>query len=272
VGELFLENETEVRFSVFIGVLLVMGLWEMLAPRRSTNLPRRSRWLSNLGLLVANALILRFAFPIAAVGAASFASQRGWGIMNVMNIPPPIGFLLAIVALDLLIYGQHVLFHRLPILWRLHRVHHTDLAFDVTTGVRFHPLEIMLSMVFKMLGVVLLGAPALAVLAFEVLLNGLAMFNHSNVKIPGSTDAVLRMFIVTPDMHRVHHSVLPVEHNANYGFCLPWWDQIFKTYRRQPRDGHGGMVIGLSRFSVSQSLGFFRLLFQPLQKVGEERE
>jgi len=225
--------ELLVRLGAFAGVLAAMAVWEALAPRRARLFSRRVRWSSNLGLVALNALVVRLAFPVAAVGFAALAAERGWGLLNAFDIPIWVAFGLSLLALDLAIYFQHVMFHAVPILWRLHRVHHADPDFDVTTGARFHPVEILLSMLVKLAAIAVIGAPAAAVLAFEVLLNACAMFNHGNVTIPAAVDRALRRVIVTPDMHRIHHSMEMAETNSNYGFNLAWWDRLFGTYRAE---------------------------------------
>jgi sterol desaturase/sphingolipid hydroxylase (fatty acid hydroxylase superfamily) len=247
-----LSHESLVRFGLFVGVLLLMALWELLAPRRRLTVRRPLRWLSNLGLVVLATLTVRLLVPLGVAGIAVLAEERGWGLFNQVAWPSWLVVLLSVLALDLLIYLQHVLFHAVPVLWRLHLVHHADLDFDTSTGVRFHPLEILLSTGIKMAGVVLLGAPALGVLLFEVLLNASSLFNHGNVRLPGWLDRLLRLIVVTPEMHRVHHSAIPRETNSNFGFNLPWWDYLLGTYRAQPSAGHTGMVIGLSRFQEEQ--------------------
>jgi sterol desaturase/sphingolipid hydroxylase (fatty acid hydroxylase superfamily) len=243
-----LSHEPVVRFACFAGVLLLMALWEALAPRRRPAVARPARWFSNLGLVALDTLAVRFLVPLGAVGAAVVAAERGWGVLNNVALPGWLAVVLSVVALDLAIYLQHLMFHAVPLLWRLHMVHHADLDFDATTGVRFHTLEILLSMLIKMATVALLGAPALAVVLFEVLLNATSLFNHGNVRLPAWLDRVLRLVVVTPEMHRVHHSVHPRETNSNFGFNLPWWDYLFGTYRAQPADGHEGMTVGLSQF------------------------
>jgi len=260
---LLLAHEPAVRLAFFLGVLAAMAGWEVLAPHRRQLLSRWARWPSNLGIAVLNTLLLRVAFPSAAAGLAALAADRGWGLLN--NIPLPAGarLVLALLALDLAIYLQHVMFHAVPVLWRLHRMHHADLDFDVTTGARFHPIEILLSMALKLGVVAALGAPALAVLIFEIALNATSMFNHGNVVLPTPLDRVLRSFVVTPDMHRVHHSARPNETNSNFGFNLPWWDRLLGTYRAQPVDGHVGMTIGLDTFRDPAELRLDRLLVQP---------
>jgi sterol desaturase/sphingolipid hydroxylase (fatty acid hydroxylase superfamily) len=236
------------RLGCFAGVLLLMVLWEVMAPRRRVTVGRPARWASNLGLTALNTLAVRFLVPLGAVGVALLAHEHGWGLLNNVSLPAWLAVVLAVVALDLFIYLQHVLFHAVPLLWRLHMVHHADLDFDATTGVRFHTVEILLSMGIKIAAVVLLGAPAAGVVAFEVLLNATSLFNHGNVRLAGRLDRVLRLFVVTPEMHRVHHSVIPRETNSNFGFNLPWWDFLFGTYTSQPAEGHEGMTIGLEQF------------------------
>ncbi|MCD9146945.1 sterol desaturase family protein [Pseudophaeobacter flagellatus] len=259
-----LEQETVIRLTVFLGVLIGMAVWEVAVPRRRVEIPRLLRWSNNLALVVLDTLLVRLAFPVVAVGLAVTAQENGWGLLNQIRIPGWMVFPVAVLALDLAIYLQHVLFHAVPVLWRLHRMHHADLEFDVTTGLRFHPLEILLSMVIK-LGVVLaLGPPAFAVLIFEVLLNASSLFNHSNIRLPLRIDSVLRLFIVTPDMHRVHHSIHPSETNSNFGFNLPWWDRILGTYLAQPKSGHENMTIGIEQFRNLRSLWLDRMLIQPL--------
>ena len=225
-----LTHEPAIRAAFFVGVLLVMALWEVAAPRRRREIPRILRWSNNLGVVVIDTLLVRVTFPIIAVGLALVAQDNGWGLFNIMDIPGWAAFLLSVLALDLAIYLQHVMFHAVPALWRLHRMHHADLEFDVTTGLRFHPVEILLSMGLKLIVVAALGPPAIAVLVFEVLLNATSMFNHSNIRIPKGIDRILRLFVVTPDMHRVHHSIHPSETNSNFGFNLPWWDRLLGTY------------------------------------------
>jgi sterol desaturase/sphingolipid hydroxylase (fatty acid hydroxylase superfamily) len=241
-------TESLVRFGLFAGVLALMALWEILAPRRPLRLHRPLRWLANLGMVVLATLAVRLLIPLGVAGMALLARERGWGLFNHLALPAWLAVLLSVIALDLLIYLQHVLFHAVPVLWRVHRVHHADLDFDTTTGVRFHPLEILLSTGIKMAGVLFLGAPALGVLLFEVLLNATSLFNHGNVRLPARLDRLLRAVVVTPEMHRVHHSAIPAETNSNFGFNLPWWDYLLGTYRDQPALGHEGMTIGLSEF------------------------
>ncbi len=262
-----MDSEAWTRLSFFAGIFLAMALWELLAPRRTPSMSKVKRWSINLAVAGINTLVVRLLFPSAAVGVAWIAGERGWGLMNNAELPFWVAFLGSVVALDLVVYLQHVLFHAVPAFWRLHMVHHADLDFDVTTGARFHPLEIVLSMLVKAAAVLVLGPPAAAVLAFEVLLNATSMFNHGNVRIPPGLDRVLRLLVVTPEMHRVHHSVVPVETNSNFGFNLPWWDRLLGTYRGQPRAGHLGMTIGLRQLRDPQALTFAGLLALPF--VGE---
>lgn len=244
-NEFALANEPAIRIAAFFGIFSLMAAWEAAAPRRARLHTRALRWRANLGLVVLNSLLLRLVFPLAAVGFASFAAERGWGLLNVFAMPPWAALVLAVVALDFAIYLQHVMFHAVPALWRLHRVHHADPDFDVTTGARFHPIEIVLSMLIKFSVIAVLGAPAAAVLVFEVLLNATAMFNHANLKLPAGIDAALRLLLVTPDMHRVHHSTDVAEANSNFGFNLPWWDRLFGTYRAAAQLPQEGMAIGV---------------------------
>lgn len=248
MDEVITSWEAVVRLSVFFGVFAIMAGWEILAPRRPLSQPKATRWLNNISLVVLNTVILRIVFPAAAVGMADHAIQEQWGLFNQHAFPFPVAVLISVIILDGAIYLQHVMVHAVPALWRLHRVHHADLDFDVTTGSRFHPLEILLSMLIKFAVILLLGPPLLAVIIFEVLLNATSMFNHSNVRLPLAVDRIVRWFVVTPDMHRVHHSHLQHETNSNFGFNLSIWDRLFGTYRDQPEDGHTGMTIGIDTF------------------------
>ncbi len=260
-----LAHEPIVRGAIFLAVLLGMAVWELSAPRRRREIPRLLRWSNNIALVVIDTILLRVTFPVLAVGAAVLAEERGWGLFHALEVPLLLAGVLGFLALDLAIYLQHVLFHAVPVLWRLHRMHHADLEFDVSTGLRFHPVEILLSMGIKLGVVAALGPPALAVLVFEVVLNATSLFNHSNVRL-GGADRIVRLFVVTPDMHRVHHSVRPSETNRNFGFNLPWWDRLFGTYTAQPRDGHEGMTIGLGEFRTRRDLWLDRMLLQPFRK------
>ncbi len=258
-----LTNEPLIRLAFFLGVFAIVAVCETLAPRRARTMPRRLRWPNNIGVVVVNTLGLRVIFPTAAVGMALAAEAGGWGLFNAVGWPVWLTVPLSVLLLDLAIYLQHVLFHAVPALWRLHRMHHADLDFDVTTGTRFHPIEILLSMLIKLALVAALGPPALGVLIFEVLLNATSMFNHGNLNIPLGVDRVLRWLVVTPDMHRVHHSVLVRETNSNFGFNLAWWDRLFGTYRAQPAAGHAAMTIGIEQFRDRADLRLDRMLVQP---------
>lgn len=248
-----LGHEPAVRLGVFFGMFALMAIWEALAPRRARLLSRRVRWLHNLALVVLNSVILRLLFPLAAVGFALLAAERGWGLLNAFNVPSPWAFALSLVALDFAIYLQHVMFHAVPLLWRLHRVHHADADIDVTTGARFHPVEILLSMLIKFGVIAVLGVPAAAVLVFEVLLNATAMFNHANLRLPETLDRWLRRLLVTPEMHRIHHSMEVAETNSNFGFNLTWWDRLCGTYRDRARLPQERMAIGVKGLTGSDA-------------------
>lgn len=248
MGDIILSNHPGIRLVSFMTVLVVMALWEVVAPRRERRLSRLARWPHNIGIAAINTLLVRVLFPSAAVGMALLVDSRGWGLLSGSAMPGWILVPLCVVALDLAIYLQHVMFHAIPLFWRFHRMHHADLDFDVTTGARFHPVEIVLSMLIKFAVIIALGPPVIAVIAFEIILNATSMFNHSNVRIAAQVDRVLRWLVVTPDMHRVHHSIESDETNSNFGFNLPWWDRLFGTYRAQPRAGHEGMTIGIEGF------------------------
>ena len=244
--ETFFEDyELVIRLGSFVGIFALIAAWELISPCRQLMVSRLRRWTANLGLVVLNSVVLRLLFPAAAVGVAAFAAEHGWGLLNLYQVSLLPAVLITVVVMDLVIWLQHVMVHAVPVLWRLHRVHHADLDYDVTTGLRFHPLEIILSMLIKFATVALLGPPVVAVVIFELLLNATAMFNHGNIRLPAAVDRVLRWFVVTPDMHRVHHSVEDDEANSNFGFNLPWWDRLFGTYRAQPRGGMQGMTIGI---------------------------
>ena len=259
----WLEQEPLLRLLTLIGVFALMALWEILAPRRPPSVGRLYRWVNNLSIIVLNSLLVRLVFPAAAVGVALFTEARGWGLLSLLPWPDWLLLTVGVILLDFAIWVQHVLFHAVPALWRLHRMHHADQDFDVTTGLRFHPIEILLSMAIKAGFILMLGIPAVAVLVFEILLNATSMFNHGNVRIPSGLDRLLRWFVVTPDMHRVHHSWYPDETNSNFGFNLPWWDRLMGTYRAAPRDGHLRMTIGIRQFRELRDLRLDRLLIQP---------
>jgi len=257
--------EPLVRLGIFAAVFVAMAVWELLTPRRPQAIGRNWRWPNNLGVLAVDALLVRVLLPITAVGLALVAEAHGFGLFNIIALPTWASIVLSVILLDLAIYLQHVLFHAVPALWRLHRMHHADLEFDVTTGLRFHPIEILLSTGIKLAVVATFGTPAAAVLMFEVLLNATSMFNHSNIRVAPEIDRVLRWFVVTPDMHRVHHSILRRETNSNFGFNLPWWDRLLGTYRAQPAAGHDAMTIGIEQFRDARELGLDRMLLQPFR-------
>ncbi len=265
MSDAILSAEPVIRVTALLGILIAMMVWELAAPRRRKEIPRVIRWTNNLGLVVLDTVILRLSFPLLAVGLAIIGAERGWGLFNNIDVPGWVAILVSVLLLDLAIYLQHVLFHAVPGLWRLHRMHHADLEFDATTGLRFHPVEIVMSMGIKLAVVAALGPPAVAVLIFEVLLNGTALFNHANIDLPRRVDRWLRLIVVTPDMHRVHHSIDPRETNSNYGFNLPWWDRLLGTYVAQPAKGHEGMEIGIEQFRTRRDLWLDRMLVQPLR-------
>ncbi len=264
MSDFILGHEPAIRLGAFLGILVVMAGWEALAPRRPRSVSRWLRWPSNLGIVVLNTVVLRLAIPVTAIGVAALGEHNGWGVLNLVALPGWMRIVAAVLVLDVAVYFQHAVFHAVPALWRLHRMHHADVDFDVTTGARFHPIEILLSMGLKLAVVAALGAPPIAVLVFEVALNATAMFNHGNVGLPAWLDRMLRWIVVTPDMHRVHHSVVPRETNSNFGFNLPWWDRLFGTYCAEPTGGQAGMTIGLERFRDPGQLRIDRMLLQPL--------
>lgn len=253
-----MDIEIFIRLSAFFGVFLIVAYFEARFPRRSLRIGKAMRWLNNLGLVLLNGIILRLVFPAAAVGIAALCTEQGWGLLNQVELGLGLSILISLLVLDLLIYFQHIQFHAVPLLWRLHMVHHTDLDYDVTTGLRFHPIEILLSMLIKAAAILALGPPVVAVIIFEVILNACAMFNHGNLHLPDKLDRALRLILVTPDMHRVHHSTIKRETNSNYGFSLSIWDRLFGTYRAQPSEGHEGMTIGLRNYQETrlQHLGW----------------
>jgi sterol desaturase/sphingolipid hydroxylase (fatty acid hydroxylase superfamily) len=245
MSDFILNHESTIRLTAFLSIFAIMALWEIASPCRKLRFTRGQRWVGNIGIVILNTLLLRLLFPAAAVGMAAFTTQAGWGILNETSLPLWLSIIIAVVIMDMVIYLQHVMVHAVPMLWRLHRVHHADPDYDLTTGARFHPIEIILSMLIKIATIAALGPPVIAVVIFEVVLNAMAMFNHANISLPPRLDRVLRWIIVTPDMHRVHHSVEPEETNSNFGFNLSLWDRLMGTYRQQPRLGHQGMDIGI---------------------------
>ena len=262
-----MQSEGLIRLAAFGAVFAAVALWEFWAPRRKALRARGVRWPNNLGLLLVDILVVRILAPGAVVGVAVAAEVHGWGLLNVVPLPSWAAFVIGVVLLDLVIYFQHVMFHAVPVLWRLHRVHHADQDFDVTTGTRFHPIEILISIVVKCAAVTAVGAPPLAVLVFEVLLNATAMFNHANASLPARVDWWLRWLVVTPDMHRVHHSVFYDESSSNFGFNAPWWDRLFGTYKREPRLGHDAMTVGVDAFRSTEDLRLDQLLIQPFRNT-----
>jgi sterol desaturase/sphingolipid hydroxylase (fatty acid hydroxylase superfamily) len=265
-----MDNELLIRLGFFFGILVVMFLWELIAPRRPLTTSKIIRWFSNLGLVLIDSIVVRLFFPTALAGIALLVQQRGWGLFNQFELPYLLKIIFSVLVLDLVIYLQHIVFHSVPLFWRLHMVHHTDMDIDVTTGVRFHPIEIILSMGIKMIVVVLIGAPAVAVLIFEIILNGTSMFNHGNVRYSQNIDSILRLLVVTPEMHRVHHSTIRWETNSNLGFNFPWWDRLFGTYRDQPAKGHLEMTIGLDQYKEPNKLTLPWLLVLPfIGKLGK---
>ncbi|WP_217519718.1 sterol desaturase family protein [Vibrio metschnikovii] len=255
-----------VRLIIFGVVLLSCAMWEVLYPRKILTQNKWLRWVNNLGLVGLNGLLIMLLMPIVAFSAAQWAQEHQIGVFHYLGLPSWLVILLSLLLLDAIIYGQHVLFHRVPYLWRLHRMHHTDQDIDVTTGARFHPIEILLSMWIKIGAVLLLGIPPSAVLLFEIILNASAMFNHSNAKLAIPIDHWLRKWLVTPDMHRVHHSIIPKETHTNFGFCLSIWDRLFGTYCAQPEHGHDKMIIGLPLFKKSREQWLDKMLSQPFRR------
>ena len=260
---MLMTHEAVVRLGFFFGILVLVAVGELLFPRRVLRTGKAVRWVSNLAVVAIDTLAVRLFFPVLAVGVAIAAQKQGWGLLPLLALPEWLSVLIGILVLDLVIYLQHVMFHTVPLLWRLHMMHHADLDIDVTTGLRFHPIEIVLSMAIKMTVVAALGPPAMAVILFEVILNGTAMFNHGNLKLPLALDRSLRLLVVTPDMHRVHHSVIIRETSSNVGFNFPWWDRLFGTYRPQPVRGHEEMVIGLAQFRDPSKNNLWHLLVMP---------
>lgn len=260
-----MEATAALRLSVFCSVFILVAVAELLWPRRPLSTSKKRRWFCNLSMIVIDTFAIRLLLPLMPLGMSVLATDQGWGLLNQVAWPGWFEAGIAILVLDLIIYLQHRAFHRIPFFWRFHRMHHTDLDLDVTSGHRFHPVEILFSFFIKLAAIVLIGAPAAAFVLFEILLNASSLFNHGNMNIPVSVDRWLRMLVVTPDMHRVHHSVHPAETDSNFGFNVPWWDRLLKTYRDQPRDGHLGMLIGLKEFRDENKLGLGYLLALPFK-------
>lgn len=276
-----MQSESIVRLIFFFAIFLIICIWEIVAGRRKLTAPKLARWLNNGGIIVFYTLLVRLIFSVTAISVAIAAEKRGWGLLNSFEIPLVPATLIGVLLLDLVIYLQHLMFHSVPLLWRLHMVHHADLDIDITTGLRFHPIEIIISTIIKIGVVAALGPPVLGVLIFEIALNGTSMFNHGNIYVPLALDRYLRLFVVTPDMHRVHHSVIIRETNSNFGFNIPWWDRLFGTYRAQPVAGHENMTIGLSQYRKPESITFPKLLILPftgnpgkysLNSIGQDPE
>ncbi|MBL4803106.1 MAG: sterol desaturase family protein [Emcibacter sp.] len=264
-----LEHEIALRLFCFLTVLCCVALWEALRPKRIRQVARKIRWRRNLSLVVINSFFIRLLVPFTAVGVALYAHENQLGLLNYVSLPFEVVVIVSVLLMDLLIYGQHVVFHYVPWLWRLHKVHHIDQEIDVTTGLRFHPVEILLSSLIKCASVLLLGIPVVAVVIFEILLNATAMFNHGNIRLPLTVDRILRLMVVTPDMHRVHHSMIPQETNSNFGFNMPWWDRIFGTYRAQPEQGHIKMEIGLQEYRPINKTGLWALMVIPFLRASQ---
>ncbi|MCF8465830.1 MAG: sterol desaturase family protein [Sneathiella sp.] len=259
-------HEPTIRLGFFLGTLCAVGLWETVAPKRRPSVSKVWRWTNNFAVTFFNTFLLRLLFPILAVGLAAIAAERGWGLLNLVDLPILVSIVIAVALQDMVVYWQHVIFHRFSILWQLHKMHHADVDYDVSTGARFHPIEIMLSMLLKLAVVLLLGPPVVAVIIFEILLSSVAMFNHANAGLPKGIDRILRLFVVTPDMHRVHHSVIRAEHNSNFGFNLPWWDYLFGTYMAEPSKGHDRMTVGLDEYQNDRKQSMFWMLALPFHR------
>lgn len=266
-------NETAIRILAFLSVLLVMATLEAMRPRRRLSIGKMQRWVTNLSIIALNSVLLQImamaTVPIAAVAAAAYAQSHGLGLLNNIALPPVAKAIIAIVVLDFAVWLQHVASHKFPLFWRVHQMHHADGDIDASTGIRFHPIEIALSMLWKIGCVFVLGAPPLAVFLFEVVLNAGAVFSHANVALPQRLDSLLRLIFVTPDMHRVHHSVLRREYDSNYGFNLSVWDRMFGTYTRQPENGHESMKIGLAPYRKGEAAGLLWSLFLPFRSRGD---
>ncbi|MDD9910108.1 MAG: sterol desaturase family protein [Ahrensia sp.] len=269
--DLIATNEGVIRLSVFIGLFAVLALSEYFKPRRKLTVSKSHRWTTNIAIVLLDSAIVRLIFPAAAVGVALWADMQGYGLFNLIEVPIWLAVLISFIALDFAIWFSHLLSHKVPVFWRFHRMHHSDRDIDVTTAIRFHPIEIVLSMMWKVLWVIALGAPAVAVIIFEIALNGTAMFNHSNLKLPLGLDRLLRLVVVTPDMHRVHHSSINRETDSNYGFNLPWWDRLFGTYIDQPELGHDGMEIGLAEWQDERPLQLGWSLSVPFREQSDYR-
>lgn len=264
-----ISHEPFIRFAFFAAIFAIVAIAEVIRPRRTLVAPKPKRWINNILLSITSTIILRLVFPIFPVGIALLCAEKGWGLFNYFQFPPWVAIIGGVILLDLTIYLQHMMFHLVPVFWRVHKVHHIDQDIDVTTGLRFHPVEIILSMIIKMTAVAAIGAPPVSVVIFEILLNGTTMFNHGNLNIPLAADRIIRLLIVTPDMHRVHHSIIKKETNSNFGFNFSWWDRLFRTYRREPENGHLQMKIGLNGYNKSKYQQFLPMLIVPFESSRE---
>jgi len=259
-----LDHESAIRLGFFLGTFVLLALWEYLAPRRTSRTAKAVRWSNNVALAAANMVMLRVLIPLAGVGLAAFVNERGTGLLNMLPVPYVVAIVVSLLAFDLAVYLVHLAFHNAPVLWRMHRLHHADVDVDVATAVRFHPIQVLLSTLVKFAVITALGTPVLAVLLFETIFHALLLFNHANVRVPPAVDRLLRWFVVTPDMHRIHHSVRPAETNSNYGFALPWWDRLFGTYGAAPAAGHERMTLGIEAFRAPRDLWLDRMLLNPM--------
>jgi sterol desaturase/sphingolipid hydroxylase (fatty acid hydroxylase superfamily) len=265
MNSLIADTESSVRLAIFLCVFLVLAVAELRYPRRALAYSKLQRWLSNIGISVLNTYLVRILLPVAGVSAALLAQEQQWGILNQIQLVPWLGILIFVAVFDLTIYWQHRLFHVVPLLWRFHRMHHTDMDYDLTTGNRFHPISILISSAIKLSLVLLMGPSPISVLIAEVLLNVTSMFNHSNLKLPLKMDSLLRKLIVTPDMHRIHHSTDELEHNHNFGFNFSWWDRLFNSYLDQASEAQEKLDIGIAGMQDKESLGIFAMLLQPFK-------
>jgi sterol desaturase/sphingolipid hydroxylase (fatty acid hydroxylase superfamily) len=258
-----LDHESAIRLGFFLGMFVLLAVWELVAPRRASQASKAIRWTNIAALAIVNMLMVRVLLPLAAVGLAAFVNERGSGVLNMLPVPYPMAIIASLLAFDLAVYLIHLAFHAAPVLWRMHRVHHSDVDVDVATAVRFHPIQVVLSTLIKFAVILALGAPVLAVVLFETVFQALVLFNHTNIHISPAADRVLRWFIVTPDMHRIHHSVRLSETNSNFGFALPWWDRLFGTYRAEPLAGHEQMTLGIEMFRAQRHFRLDRMLLNP---------
>jgi len=264
--DFLVEHEQVIRVGVFLAILVLLSGLEFLIPLAKRRLSRPTQWFTNLVIVLLDNLTLKIVFPLLAAGVAKYANDNGYGLFNIISAPYWVSFVLSLILLDLLIYTQHVMMHRIPILWRFHRMHHTELGLDATSALRFHPIEIIISMLIKMEFVLIMGIPVAAVIIFEVLLNGLALFNHSNIKLPEIIEKPLRRIIITPEIHWIHHSELPFETNSNYGFNLSLWDRLFSTYIDKPKQSYKELRQGLHEFGFKEPLNVLELLVSPFKE------